>query len=220
MGLEGGLSNNTYQTNIANRAATVLAGATGFNLAFTFRYRISPWLYAAAAPGLVQKGYSMNRTDSLAGEYERYMNTYWQLPIGISLAHDWHRLRGTLDPGLYAGYWLYGRVKGSMADIFSATSNNGAAGQTSEQFQLSSYNKPYSFLSQRDNRWEEGWYLGLGLQFHMSGSGPCWLTASGKYNQSLTTQEKAPDNPIPAYNRTLTFSIGVIWSLDKPKRSI
>ena len=218
MGIEGGLSNNTYQTNITNRAATVLTGATGFTVGFTFRYRIRPWLYVAATPGLVQKGYSMNRQDSLYGEYDKHMNTYCQLPIGPSLAYDWHRWRGALDPGLYVGYWLNGQVKGRTADIFGSTNSSSTAGQTSQQFDLVGYDKPYSFLSQRDRRWEEGWYMGLEGQFLLSSA---WrLTAGGKYYQSLTSQEKAPISPIPAYNRTLTFSIGIIWSPYKPKSSI
>ena len=212
-GVEGGLSYNTYHTNISNRSATVLAGLTGFNIDLPFRYKINSWLYVATAPGIVQKGYSMNRTDSLYGEYDRHINTYLQLPVGVSLVYNWGRLRGTLDPGLYAGYWLAGRVRGAVADIFGVTDNTNTAGQTTERFQLSSYDESYTFLSQRDNRWELGWNLGLGLQYHLAGR--YWLTAAGKYFQSLTSQEQTAVSLIPAYNRTWTFSMGGSWSLDK-----
>lgn len=63
IGVEGGLSYDTYHTNIANRAATELTARAGFSVALPLRYKFYPWLYAIAAPGLVQKGYSMNRTD-------------------------------------------------------------------------------------------------------------------------------------------------------------
>jgi hypothetical protein len=163
-----------------------------------------------AAPGLVQKGYSINRTDSLSGEYDRHTNTYLQLPIGISLTHDVHRCRVGLDLGLYTGYWLYGRVKGTSANIFGSSGSN-----NSEQFQLISYNQPYSFNSQRDNRWEEGWWLGPSLQYRLTDA---WrLTAEAHYYQSLTSQEKAPVSPIPAYNQTWIFSVGGVWSLSRPK---
>jgi len=212
-GVEGGLSYNTYHTNITNRSATTLKGVTGFNADLPFRYKIYSWLYVTTAPGVVQKGYSMNRTDSLYGEYDRHINTFLQLPAGVSLVYDWRRLRGTLDPGLYAGYWLAGRVKGAVADVFGVTDNTNSAGQTTERFQLSSYDESYSFLSQRDKRWEFGWHLGLGLQYHLAGR--YWITAAGKYYQSLTSQEKDAASLIPAYNRTWTFSIGGLWSLDK-----
>src|ERR1700722_11004437 len=135
VGLEGGLSDNSYHTNIANRAATQLANKAGFSMAASLRYRVCAWLYAIAAPGLVQKGYSMNRTDSLSGEYDQHANVYVQLPIGIGLVHEWGRLRVGLDLGVYGGYWLSGRVKGNTAEIFgNAGANN------SEQFQLAGYN--------------------------------------------------------------------------------
>jgi hypothetical protein len=211
--VEGGLSYNTYHTNISNRSSTVLNGLTGFNIGLPFRYKVYPWLYITTAPGVVQKGYSMDRSDSLYGEYDRHINTYLQLPVGVSLTYDVWRLRGTLDPGVYAGYWLSGRVKGAVADVFGVSETTNTAGQTSEQFRLSPYDESYSFLSQRDNRWEFGWVLGLGLQYHLTGR--YWLTTSGRYYQSLTSQEKAAVSPIPAYNRTWTFSIGGLWSLDK-----
>jgi len=206
LGIEGGLSYNTYHTNIDNRTSTTLAGGTGFNLSIPLRYRIYPWLYVIATPGLVQKAYSLNRTDSLSGEYDRHDNAYFQLPIGVGLMRSWRRLRVGLDFGLYAGYWLYGRVEGRTANIFgNATDNN------SEQFGLSGYDASYSFDARRDNRWEEGWWLGPALQYRLGAS--WWLTARATYYGALTSQEKAPVSPIPAYNRTWIFSIGGTWSL-------
>ncbi|TDW96540.1 porin family protein [Dinghuibacter silviterrae] len=210
VGVEGGLSYNTYHTNIANRAATSLTGNSGFTVGIPILYRIYPWLYITAIPGLVQKGYTMNRTDSLAGEYDRHKNTYLQLPVGAHLEYGGRRLRFGLDAGLYAGYWLYGRVKGRTADIFNGTSANGG-----EQFQLDSYNQSYSFLSERDNRWEEGWWLGPGIQYLLTGY--CRVTVAARYYQSLTSQEKTAASAIPAYNRTWTFSIGAAWSIHKSK---
>ena len=210
VGLEGGLSDNSYHTNIANRAATQLANKAGFSMAASLRYRVCAWLYAIAAPGLVQKGYSMNRTDSLSGEYDQHANVYVQLPIGIGLVHEWGRLRVGLDLGVYAGYWLSGRIKGNTAEIFgNAGANN------SEQFRLAGYNSSYSFNAQRDKRWEEGWWTGPALQYRLTDT---WgLTAGARYYGALTSQDKAPINPIPAYNRTWIFSVGAAWSLTHAK---
>lgn len=210
LGVEGGFSYNSYHTNIANRAATALTGEAGFAIALPFRYRLYSWLYLTAAPGLVQKGYSMNRTDSLSGEYDEHVNTYFQLPIGVSFAHDFRRLRISLDLGGYAGYWLYGRQKGQTADIFGSSGSNGT-----EQFTLISYDQSYSFNTQRDNRWEEGWWFGPTLQYRIAAV--WWLTADARYYQALSSQEKAQESPIPAYNRTWIFSVGGAWSLPPPK---
>lgn len=214
-GVEGGLCYNIYHTNIANRPATTLEGRPGFALGVLFRYYIYPGLFITAIPGVLQKGYSMQRTDSLSGEYDQHTNTYLQAPIGIGWSHEWKRMRLELSGGPFVGYWLYGHIKGSTADVFSGVTGNGAAGQGSEQFQLRSYSGSYSFLSQRDNRWEAGWWLGPGMQYRLTSS--CRLTAGAKYYQSLTSQGKSPVSPIPAYNRTWTFTIGCLWWPGKSK---
>jgi hypothetical protein len=98
LGVEGGLSYNSYHTNISNRAATDLSGHAGYNLSLSLRYKILPWLYAIAAPGLVQKGYSMNRTDSLSGEYDEHINTYLQLPVGVGAVYERQRWTSVSTP--------------------------------------------------------------------------------------------------------------------------
>jgi len=209
-GVEGGFSYNRFHTNIDNRPSTVLEARAGFSLALPVRYRIRSWLYATIAPGVVQKGYSMSRTDSLSGEYDRHTNTYWQLPIGVGFVRELGRLRIDLDLGVYGGYWLYGWVKGSTADIFGGTSNG-----SSQQFSLTSYDKRYVFNSQRDRRWEEGWWVAPGLQYRLDDR---WRLLTGvRYFQSLSSQNKAPISSIPAYNRTWVFYIGGAWSLPRSK---
>src|ERR1700761_858805 len=136
VGVEGGLSNNTYHTNISNRASTELAAVKGFAADVLLRRGVRPWLYITAAPGVGQKGYSMNRTDSLYGEYDEHRNLYIVLPVGVSIAYEWRRFRGTVDPGLFGGYWMSGRQKGSIANLFSVTDNGSASGSSSEQFLL------------------------------------------------------------------------------------
>jgi hypothetical protein len=206
VGVEGGLSYNSYRTNISNRSTIALEDKTGFGIASPIRYRIWSWLYGMATPCLIQKGYSFVRTDSLSGIYDQHTNLYLQLPVGIGLAHEWGRLSAGLDLGAYAGYWLYGRVKGATADIFGTT---GTAG--SEQFKLIGYNQSYSFNTQRDNRWEEGWWTGLDIRYRLTEN--FWLTAGLTYYEALSSQEKASINSTPAYNQTWLLSIGGSWTI-------
>lgn len=213
IGVEGGLSYNRFHTNIANRPSTVLAAEVGYSLALSVRYRVRSWLYATTAPGVVQKGYSMNRTDSLSGEYDQHNNTYWQLPIGVGFVCERGRLRIDLELGVYGGYWLYGRVKGRTADLFGGTSSG-----SSQQFPLTSYDKRYVFDSRRDHRWEEGWWMAPGLQYRLHDR--WWLSAGARFFQSLSSQNKTPVSSIPAYNRTWVFYVGGAMSLSKPKSRI
>jgi hypothetical protein len=210
VGVEGGLGYNTYHTNISNRPASGLAGEVGCSFSLPLRYQLSSWLYVLTTPGLVQKGYSMDRIDSLSGEYDQHINTYIQLPVGAGFSHDWGRLRAAIDLGVYAAYWLYGRQKGNTADIFG----NAGANDT-QQFNLIAYDGPWSFDPRRDNRWEAGWWLGPSLQYRFTGSG--WVTAGAKYFGALTSQTRAPESPAASYNRTWTFSLGAAWSLNHSK---
>jgi hypothetical protein len=214
IGLEGGFSLNSLNTNVSNRVSTRLVSDWGFNLSLPLRYALTPWLYIKAAPTLLKKDYSLDRTDSLYGAYQRFNNTYFQLPIGISLAYG-KKLLLLADPGIYMGYWTGGRTKGKTPDIFNIRDTTDALGQNLQSFQLSSYNNRYQFSSQRDNRWEWGWTLGLEAQYPLHYS---WrLTASADYFQSLSSQQKPATNPIPAYNQTWTFSLGLTW-MHPPKK--
>ena len=93
----GFLTNSGWQTP-GPYGGTLLAGEAGGSAAVPIRYRVRSWLYIVAAPGLVQKGYSMNRTDSLSGEYDQRTNAYLQLPIGVSFSHGWGRHCNTGSP--------------------------------------------------------------------------------------------------------------------------
>ena len=152
----------------------------------------------------------MIRTDSLSGEYDQHINTYLQLPIGVGFVREQRHLRIDLALGVYTGYWLYGQVKGSTADIFGGTSSG-----SSQQFPLTSYDKRYVFDSRRDRRWEEGWWIAPGLQYRLDDH--WWLSVGARYFQSLSSQNKAPVSSIPSYNRTWVFYIGGVYSLPKPK---
>ena len=214
LGVEGGLCSNRYETNISNRGSTVLRGNSGLYVGLPVRYAVNSWLCLTTTPGLVQKGYSMDRTDSFYGEFDRHVNTYLQLPVGVSVVWGWRRLRLSLDPGLYAGYWLSGRVEGRTPNIFNFTENSGSNGQPpSESFVLSDYSASYSFLGRRDNRWEFGWSLGFGSYYHLAGH--YWLTGAARYYQAMTSQEKKAVGVVPAYNQGWTFSIGGMWTLGK-----
>jgi hypothetical protein len=212
IGLEGGVSYNVYASNISNRTSTAMAGGTGYQLDIPIRYAIRPWLYAETAPGILRKDHALNRTDSLVGAFERFDNSYLQLPIGVSLVYG-RRLRLSLDPGVYLGYWLSGRQKGSVADIFGVTDSSNALGQVTERFPLAPFNDKVHFLSQRDNRWEFGWVAGLGAQYRLGGN--YWLTAAAKYCQALTSQEKTGSGQAPGYNQSWIFSVGGSYAFGK-----
>jgi hypothetical protein len=210
IGLEGGFSSNSFSTAISNRVSTKIFSGKGFDGTLSVRHRLFPWLYITATPTLLQKNYSIERTDSFYGIGQHYRNTFVQLPIGLSLVYG-KRFRVSIDPGLYLGYWLSGRVEGGIANIFGVIDSTGSSGQTTERFPISNYNESYQFQNRRDNRWQLGWVLGVGAQYRVSGN--YWLVGNTRYYRSLTSQEKSITGMGPSYNATWTFSAGVMWEI-------
>lgn len=215
LGLEGGLSLTELHTNISNRAASSLAAAPGYVVATTVRYKVWSWCYLTVMPSVLQKNYTLNRTDSLTGAYERFNNTYLQMPLTVGLTFGRH-IRWWLDPGLYLGYWTAGRRKGAVPDILSATTSVPATGAPVESFSLAPFNTAYEFVASRDNRWEFGWTFGIQALYPVkNGFG---ITAATRFYQALTALEKASASPTPAYNRTWSISLGMSWAPSTQKR--
>lgn len=213
IGLEGGMSNNYLVTNISNRTSTIINSGRGFTANILLRHNLYRCLSAELMPGITRKSYSINRTDSLAGVYENFNNTYLQLPIAISLVYG-RTLQVTMATGLYLGYWMTGRIKGKTPDVYSVTDSVSSSGQVLESFQLKSYDEKYTFNKHRDNRLETGWMLEAGIQYPITHQ--YWVSAKARYYQALTDQQKdLTINQVPKYNQTWTFTIGIFRMLDK-----
>lgn len=209
IGLQGGVSINHLNTNTNNRASTSITNIAGYNIGVTFQYRVTDWLFVQAAPNIMQKNYSFNRTDSLLGVYMQYNNTYLQIPLTTHFVYG-KRLQVFVNAGGYAGYWLKGQVKGKIPNIFTVA--NSGAGQQTEIFYLTDYNQKYEFNRQRDNRIELGWIAGCGFQYRITKQH--FLFAEGTYYQSLTDQQKKyMINQVPQYNQTFVISIGDLYLL-------
>ena len=136
-------------------------------------------------PTLIQKNYSLARTDSLSGSYTKFTNSYVQVPLIIQSSFG-KRLKFILNGGGYLGYWILGRISGKTPNIFSATTNG--ASLQNESFQLSSFDQNYAFNPQRDNRIEVGWVVGTGLQYKIIRK--YYGFAKLSYYNSLTDQQK------------------------------
>jgi hypothetical protein len=213
IGLEAGMSSSYLVTNISNRTSTVINSGRGFTANILLRHTIYRCLSAELIPGITRKSYSINRTDSLAGVYESFNNTYLQLPIGISLTYG-RTLQVTMASGIYLGYWMAGRIKGKTPDIYAVTDSISPSGQVLGSYQLKSYDEKYAFSKQRDNRLETGWMLEAGIQYPFSHQ--YRVSAKARYYQALTSQEKNLSiNQVQQYNQTWTFTIGISRMLDK-----
>src|ERR1700761_8301607 len=90
IGLEGGISSSYLNTNISNRASTSIDYGAGYTFGLSFQYKIKHWLYIETVPNITQKNYFIDRTDSFAGIYEEFKNTYLQLPVMAKFLYGHH----------------------------------------------------------------------------------------------------------------------------------
>jgi opacity protein-like surface antigen len=200
VGIGGGAGLNELQTNITNRPQQNLATATGVFLELPVGYSI-PFtkkgcfaLTIQTAFTFVQKGYALNRTDTLQGLDQQYRNNYVQLPFTALLTFRRKSLTLELGGGGYVAYWVSGHIQGGMPNIFGGTPYG--------------LDGPYVFDDRKDNRWEEGWTAGGGVSVKIDGSLALFL--AGHFFQSLTDQQKAyMEQQVPRYNSTWALSLGL-----------
>jgi hypothetical protein len=210
LGLETGLSAGHLNTNIANRTSSEITYRLGYSIAIPFEYQLNKWLSIETNPGILQKNYSISRTDSLSGAYTSFINTYLQLPI-MAKAILFHKKKFIFfaNAGFYYGYWIAARQKGNEPDIFTATQSNNSSGQTTSTIQYASFDQKYTINEQIDNRSEWGWMLGLGAQKQINERYIAY--AAFRMYESFTQQQKNyMINQIPQYNETLDLSVGVM----------
>jgi hypothetical protein len=205
VGLEAGISNNYLNTNISDRVSTVIDYSIGYTVNIPLQYKVKQWLYIEAIPGITQKNYSIDRTDSFAGIYEKFTNSYLQIPLAVKLVYG-KRLQAIGDLGIYGGYWLSSRVSGRIPNVFGEDSSG--------NLQEDNYNEKYQFDSQKDNRFEFGWVAGIGVQYHINQK--YMLIGSCRYYQSLTDHQKTyMINQVPGYNQAFTFVLGAMMAFKK-----
>jgi Outer membrane protein beta-barrel domain len=193
-GLEGGLSNNTLLTNIENFPNQRYKSADGLFLTAPVFYRWRSGLTLDGAATFVEKGY---RIDTLTtGQTEQARNDYGQLQLGAGYSRSFHKIFLHAAAGLYTGYWLTGHIQGAFNYFFN----------TERQYQ---YSQNYVFDSRRDQRWEWGWHAGGELGYTLKGG---FIPLVGlQFFQSLQDQQKKYMlDQIPRYNRTWTYSVGVL----------
>jgi hypothetical protein len=184
LGFEAGVSDNTVSTDIAGQSSTAINARAGYYFSSKVQVGLCKWLYIAAMPGIIQKGFRVNRTDSLTGIYTDYKNAYVQVPLMLH-AVTGKKLKYYLDAGLFAGYWIDSKVKGVIPDIFN-------------EFKL----VPYARHITRDKKMEFGYVAGAGIQYHSY-----FLACRYYYAVSNQLQDGF------RYNQTVTISIGTVYTL-------
>jgi hypothetical protein len=215
VGLEAGYVSNYLITNISNLSFTRYEARGGYMVAVPVLYTFNSWFGLASAPGLVQKNYTYSRSGFFEGIREAHTNTYLQVPLQARFSFGGKKLRGFVDLGVYGAYWAWGRVSGSEPNILdpgTQTYNSANPNGIYDIINRHDFNQPYEFNSVRDNRFEFGGILGLGLRYEFDSG--FMLFAEGRKMQAITDQQKQyMINQVPRYNSSYAFSFGVMIDL-------
>ncbi len=217
LGVEGGYNKNYLITNVSNLVSTQYNPLPGFNVSVPVLYKVADWFSIKTNPGYMQKNYEYARTGFYQGVYQDNTNGYLQLPLMGQFSFGGNAVRGFVDLGGYAGYWLSSHIMGTMPNILNqpAYTNNVSNTQPNNVFDVYTpynYNEKYQYNTTKDNRIELGVLAGAGISYQLNDMYQIFGEAS--YYESLTDQQKNYETQqVPRYNESYIFSLGVLYTI-------
>ena len=210
IGLETGISNNFLHTDINKLSNTNNQSEYGFIISVPVHYTINSALFLKTAFTVLQKNYSYIRTGAFAGVYTRFTNTYGQLPVMAGINYGNKKINALLQAGVYGAYWLQGKMKGEIPNIYNVTDSIGRNGQITENYALAGFNQRYAFDSHKDRRFEFGLTGGLGLIYFLNTRNSVIVEAN--YSHSFADQQKNYMlNQGKRLNQTLAVTAGYLY---------
>jgi Outer membrane protein beta-barrel domain len=217
VGIEGGPDLNHLRTDLAGMTYVRNRSTPGPALGIDLSYMPNRHWAFAALPSLLKKDHCLARTGPYAGAYESMISSYLQIPL---LVRRYLRIGKTdffIEGGPYGAYWIAGRLKGKIPDIFSVSDSITAGGQLYEQTRLVTFNQPYFFNRQVDRRWEFGTAVALGAQLPVNKKDR--LRVRLGYYQALTnTARSAPIASSGGFNQTMQLMFGYLHDLGKKNK--
>lgn len=196
VGINGGYTLNNLDYSTGSYYDKYYQTKGGYSLSANLQYDYLDWLAIRVEPGFITKNYDTYRLsfDRLISNDNRFI----QLPIMAQFSLGGERLRGFVDLGGYVGYWCSGLVYGDYLSIFSFENN----------FNIDSY----EFDSTRDNRFDAGLLLGLGVEYRICDN--FYATAESRLLYGLTDMQKQyMSYQYHRYNTTFLFQLGVSYKL-------
>ncbi len=185
----------------------------GFSISAPVQYGFEDWFALQAEVSYIQKNYRMQRTGFFSPLYENMTNHYLSVPVFAHFSFGGDDLRGFLNAGFYAGGWLASNRKGTAQTSFGYNYDATVLGDVSDLTELYHYDGKYAFNSTRDNRFEAGAMIGIGLQYEINDL--LTVLAECRYYYSLTDMQKNYMRmQVPRYLNTLLFQIGILFTID------
>lgn len=188
----------------------------GLSVSVPVRYDFRDWFAVQAEVAYVQKNYGLWRSGHYEETGEDLTNHYLSLPVLAHFSFGPAKLRGYLDAGFYVGGWLAARREGGRAVTFPLTDDGLAATDDwdSPVYPTVSYDEKYAFDSRRDNRFEGGALVGVGVEWQLGGR--MALQGGCRYYHSLSdVQKDYMLDRVPRYLGTFDFHVGILFPAGK-----
>lgn len=210
VGVQAGYTHNTLTTESGYFYDRRYVARGGFSAGIPVQYEFYDWLAVQVEISYVQKNYGMRRSGYHKALHEDMTNHYLSVPLFARFSFGGERIRGFLNTGVYAGRWMAAWRKGITLDEFSEKEEDNPQGIGDERG-LYAYDEKYQFDSRRDNRFEGGALLGIGLEYKLTSV--VALVAECRYLHSISdTQKDYMIGRVPRNHNTFLFQAGILFT--------
>ncbi|MDR0763657.1 MAG: PorT family protein [Bacteroidales bacterium] len=202
-GLYTGYTYNHLHSLTGYRSFTEYRDGHGYVIGIPVGYLVTEWFTVQVEPSIIAKSYSLVRTDYAEGNEQNWRNTYLQLPLIAQFSFGGKKLRGFVNLGGYVGGWINSHTWGKYSETTSYLEDN------KEYFYY--FKENIKFNKERDNRFDGGLLIGLGLKYDFTHWG---LFAEARYYYSLSDMQKNyMYGQVPRYNDTYVFTVGATYKI-------
>lgn len=202
LGVTGGADYNIYSINNHYMIDWHYKGAWGGSAGIMAQYDFNSWFGVRGDLNWAMKSHKQYRTGLLSNTNFRIENHYIQLPIMASFNFGGEKIKGILNIGGYGAYWLSSYFNGKMA--------NGIDYPSIVSGYFSNYTS-LEFVDKRDNRFDCGFVLGIGVDWNFSRHWGAQVEARCYYS-TLSTQKDYMLIKDPKYNTTLALQFATYYS--------
>ena len=204
LGLYSGYTNNHIYSSVGYRSFTKYENGHGYVIGISAGYSVTDWFAVYAEPSVIAKSYTLLRTDYAVGNEQNWRNTYLQMPLVAQFSFGGKNILGFVNLGGYAGGWINSRTWGKYQESTSYSADYGE-----EYFHY--FKENVKFDKERDNRFDCGLLIGLGLKYNFADWG---IFAEVRYYYSLSDMQKNyMYEQIPRYNDTYVFTTGAVYRI-------
>ena len=213
VGIQTGYTHNWLYTENGYFYTRTYQPRGGFSIGAPVQYEFEDWFALQAEVSYIQKNYRMQRTEFFSPLFENMTNHYLSVPVFAHFSFGGDDLRGFFNAGFYAGGWLASNRKGAAQTSFGYHYDAYILEDVSDLTELYYYDEKYAFNSTRDNRFEAGAMIGIGLQYEINDL--LTVLAECRYYYSLTDMQKNyMKMQVPRYLNTMLFQIGILFTID------